>query len=54
MRTNVVSRLENANKACQAVASVEKKTSVNVVSASFCISQAKVNSHKKKEKCTIQ
>ena len=33
----VVSRLEIANKACQAVASVEKKKSVNVVSASFCI-----------------
>ena len=35
--TAVVSRLEIANKACQAVASVEKKKSVNVVSASFCI-----------------
>ena len=35
--TVVVSRLEIANKACQAVASVEKKKSANVVSASFCI-----------------
>ena len=35
--TAVVSRLEIANKACQAVVSVEKKKSVNVVSASFCI-----------------
>ena len=37
VQTVGVSRLESANKACQAVASVEKKTSVNVVSASFCI-----------------
>jgi len=37
VQTVVVSRLESANKACQAVASDEKKKSVNVVSASFCI-----------------
>ena len=30
----VVCRLKGANKACQAVTSVEKKTSVNVMSAS--------------------
>ena len=35
--TVVVSRLEIANKACQAVASVEKKKSVDVVSAPVCI-----------------
>ena len=37
MQTVVVSLLESANKAGQAVASVEKKKSVNVVSASFCM-----------------
>ena len=34
MKTVVVCRLKGANKACQAVASVEKKTFVNAMSAS--------------------
>ena len=37
VQTVVVSRIQSANKACQAVASVEKKKSVDVVSASVCI-----------------
>ena len=34
MQTVVVSRIQSANKACQAVASIGKKKSVNVMSAS--------------------
>ena len=37
VQTVVVSRIESAKKACQTVASVEKKKSVDVVSASVCI-----------------